>query len=43
MATWKELGNEEEIDKEEANLASMASTFSDSESEVGSDSYSEDM
>ncbi|KAI5391308.1 hypothetical protein KIW84_076231 [Lathyrus oleraceus] len=42
MATWEELYNEEEADKEEANLALMTSTFSYLESEVGSDSDSED-
>lgn len=36
MATWEELDNEGE--DEQANLSLMASTFSDSESEVDSDS-----
>lgn len=40
MAAWEELDNEGE--DEEANLALMASTFSDSEFEVGSNSKSED-
>ncbi|KAI5397924.1 hypothetical protein KIW84_063656 [Lathyrus oleraceus] len=42
METWEELDNEEEIDKEEANLDFMASTLSDSELEAGSNSDSED-
>ena len=42
METWEELDNEEEADKEEANLALMASTFSEPESEVCSNSYLED-
>lgn len=40
MATWEELDNEREDG--EANIALMASTFSYSESEVGSDLESED-
>ena len=45
MVTWYELYDEEEVDKskEKANLASVASTFSDLESEDGSDSNSEDV
>lgn len=44
MATWDELDNEEEADenKEEVNLALVASIFSDSESEADSDSDSKD-
>lgn len=42
MATWDELDDAKEADKskEETNLALVASTFSDSELEVGSDSNS---
>lgn len=45
METWDELDNEEEADenKEEANLALVASTFSDLESEVDSGLDSEDV
>lgn len=44
MEIWDELDNEEEVDenKEEANLALVALTFSDSESKVDSDLDSED-
>lgn len=45
MATWDKLDDKEEADKskEEANLALVSSTFSNSESKVGSDSDLEDM